>query len=349
MRRAAAIVISAWLVASCATGCVTGGSNDEPTAPRRDGGLDDVEGEFDEGIVEDAGEDAIVDEDAVPDAEEDAAPGDTEPPDAPVGADTLPPPDMGSACTPSCTSCGADDGCGTKCLTGACAAGQICNAGTCVTTVTATRSFLSPGDYAFGTAWARAITWTIDSEGPAKIFYTLDGSAPGPTSASRAAPADLVGLATGTTIRWYADNGARETAKSFVANIDTAGRANYGFILERTNLNGSGPVVVVAPNATVSGTAAFEAWTGTSCPACGMQLVYGVGDVEAACMYNGSPGNYGTSGLKGTGTIGLQAPGAAGTYDLNVTYTLQLDCASAKGTNPLLVRPTARIGVIIVK
>lgn len=328
-----------WLVlAALPFGCVAGAANDDLAPVQRDAvTLADGDDE-DAGAAETATEDAGPDDAAPPDDTSVAPPEDTGAPDA-----IFPAEDTG--CTPSCTTCGGSNGCGGTCLTGACGAGETCVAGKCIAP---TKSYLAPGDYAFGTAWARGITWSIGSESPSTIRYTLDGSAPGPTSPSKPSPAEVLIGATGTTLKWYADNGAKEpTVHSFVANILASGQGAYGFIPEKTNLLSKGPVVVVAPGASLTGTVNYTTWVSSGCPACGQQLVYGIGTTSAGCVYHGSPGVY--PGASGTGVISVKAPSTAGTYTLNMTYTLQLSCAAGMATNPLGVRPTAGIATIVVK
>lgn len=289
-----------------------------------------------------AGDDA----DAEPPVEDTSAEPDTTTPaeDTATAGDVIfPTEDTG--CTPKCTTCGASDGCGGKCTTGSCGAGETCAAGTCVAP---TRSYLSPSDYAFGSAWARGITWTIGSESASTIRYTLDGSTPGPTSPSKASPADLFISTSGTTLKWYADNGAKEpTVHSFTANILTSGQTSYGFIVEKANLGGKGPVIVVSPGATVTGSASYAAWNSSGCPACRMQLVYGIGTTSAGCLYDWSPGAW--PGATASASISVKAPSTPGTYSLDVTYTLQVSCADGMASNPLGVRPTAGVATIVVR
>ncbi len=333
----------ALLTAIVSIGCVTGGATDEPTSRRDAIGLPDdfIEDPPDEGTSEEGtpAETSVGEDSATPD------------PDA--GSDTLvvvedtSPPPMDTACTPTCVACGADDGCGNPCMTGSCASGT-CVAGKCTTPVTPTKSYIAPGDYAFGTGWARGITWTIGAEAAATIRYTLDGSTPGPTSASKAAPAELFVSTSGTVIKWYADNGAKEaTVHSMTANILTSGQANYGYIVEKTNLGGKGPVIVASPGATITGSAAYQAWNSSGCPMCRFQVVYGVGTSAAGCLYDWSPGAW--PGASGSGSISVKAPSAPGVYDLNVSYTLQVGCAEGIATAPIEVRPTASIGKIVVR
>lgn len=319
-------------------------------APLSFGGCVAVGGADDTPVKKDAiglAEDQIDDEGGIFE-EEDGSPWDEDaelpPDDAELPPeDTAEQPADAGPCVPQCTSCGGANGCGGTCATGACSSGT-CVAGKCITP---TRSYLSPGDYAFGTAWARGITYTIGSEEPATIRYTLDGSTPGPTSPSRPSPAQLSIAASGTVLKWYADNGAREGVQSFTANISSTGQSTYGFVVERTSLGGRGPTIVVTPGATVTGTASYQAWNSTSCPMCRHQLVYGIGSTSAGCLYDWSPGSY--PGASGSGAISVRAPSAPGVYPLNVSYTLQTSCAGGMGTNPLGVRPTARIATIVVR
>lgn len=328
------------LLAIGSIGCVTGGATDEDPVTRDAIGLPDdfIEDQPDEGTPPD--ETSIDEDTGTPDPD---AP---DPPDTTPAEDTAPPP-MDTACTPTCVACGADDGCGNPCMTGSCASGT-CVAGKCVTPVTPTRSYIAPGDYAFSTGWARGITWTIGAEEPATIRYTLDGSTPTATSASKASPAELFVSSSGTVIKWYADNGAKEaTVHSMTANILTSGQSSYGYIVEKTNLGGKGPVIVAAPGATISGSAAYQAWNSSGCPMCRFQLVYGVGNNAVGCLYDWSPGAW--PGASGSGAISVKAPSAAGVYDLNVSYTLQVGCAEGIATAPINVRPTASIGKIVVR
>lgn len=317
------------------SGCAIGGAEDDKVSRRDAIGLPEDEINDDVGELEAAPGD--VGEEDTGTAEDTSV----EPP-----ADTTPPP-MDTACTPTCVACGADDGCGNPCMTGSCATGT-CVAGKCSTPITPTKSYIAPGDYAFGSAWAKGITWTIGSEAPSTIRYTLDGSAPGPTSASKPSPAELFIGTSGTVIKWYADNGAKEaTVHSMTANILATGQTAYGYIVERTNLGGKGPVIVATPGATISGTAAYTAWSNSGCPMCRMQIVYGVGNTSAGCLYDWSPGVW--SGATGSAAMTLKAPTAPGVYDVNVSYTLEVSCANGMASNPINVRPTASIGKIVVR
>lgn len=331
------------IIAVVSTGCAMGSATDEETTKRDAIGLPEGSVEEDEGTPD------PTDTDPLFDAEEDTSTpdpdGEPPPPDTATEDTKMPPGDSG--CTPTCVACGADDGCGKPCMTGSCASGS-CVAGKCVVATPPTKSYIAPGDYAFGTAWARGITWTIGSEDPATIRYTTDGSAPGPTSASKASPAELFIATSGTVIKWYADNGTKEaTVHSMTANILTSGQSAYGYIVEKTNLGGKGPVIATSAGATISGSATYTAWNNPGCPMCRFQLVYGVGTTSAGCLYDWSPGAY--PGAGGSGTISVKAPSAPGVYDLNVSYTLETSCANGMAAKPIGVRPTASIGKIVVR
>lgn len=333
VREAASVALLAALLVFAGCGTAEGGASDD--LPTHDTGrvtLDDA-GDDDLGDAEpsDAGpESAITDAVVKPD----------------TGDETIFPVDDGG-CSPSCGTCGADDGCGGKCATGACAvSGEKCVLGKCVAP---TRSYVSPGTYAFGTSFARGVTMTLASEGAAKIRYTLDGSAPGPTSASGTSPVNLFVPTTGTTLKWFADNGVAEaTTHSFTVNIDSTATTKFGFMIEKVVLNSIGPVIVASPGAMIAGSADFEAWNGTTCPACRMQLIYGIGTSEVDCLYDNSPNTW--PGAKATGSIkSLVAPSAPGTYKLNVAYTLQNSCADGLATKPIGVRATMEVGTIVVR
>lgn len=316
-------------------GCALGGATDD-TPPRRDAiGLPEDETEDSPSREEDTGViyDATADDDSKA-AADSAAVTDSAPP----AADT--------ACAPACTACGGDDGCGGKCATGPCmTGGEKCVSGTCVA---ATRSYLSPGSYAFGTAFARGSTITIASERASTIRYTLDGSAPSATSSSLPSPADLFVATSGTVLRWFSDTGAAEAVQSFTVNINPADQTKFGFMIEKVVLNGTGPVIVVAPGTPISGTALYQGWNSSTCEMCRMQLIYGIGTAAADCLYDYTPKFW--PGTKVTGSIkGLTAPSTPGVHKLNVAYTLQNSCADGLATSPIGSRPTMAVGVVVVK
>ena len=252
----------------------------------------------------------------------------------------------GVCCAPKCTTCGADDGCGGKCKTGSCPGSGACVAGACVNP---TRSFLSPSSYpASWGAFAKGISWTIASEGASKIFYTTDGSAPGAGSASGASPLTLFLATDGTALKWYADNGAKEGVQSFTIQISSALQTGYGFIVDNIKLDGASPTVVVSPGAVLNGTAKYQAWVSTACPACRQQLVYGIGTTAMGCLYDWSPSTW--PGVSGSATTRITAPSTSGVHKVRVAWALQLSCSDAMTTaNPLGVKPTADIATIVVK
>jgi hypothetical protein len=271
-------------------------------------------------------------------------------------SDSPPPSDSGSivdtgtvidtGCTPSCTTCGADDGCGGTCSTGSCGGGATCVGGTCVSP---TKSFVSPMSYpsAWG-AFARGIDWTIASEDPSTIHYTTDGSAPTSTSAGGASPVTLSVSTSGTDLNWISDDGATEPMQTFHLVIDSTLQSKYGYVVDDLTLDGTSPVVVVSPGASLAGGAKYQAWVSTGCPLCRQQIVYGIESTPAGCLYDYSPSTW--PGVSGTGSIALTAPSTPGTYKVRVAFALQLSCTDALTTaNPLGVEPTTEVGIIVVK
>ena len=264
-----------------------------------------------------------------------------------TAADTAPIFDVDpDSCSATCKVCGETDGCGGTCKTGSCAGTSACVGGTCVAP---TRSFLSPSSYpASWGAFAKGIDWTIASETASKIFYTTDGSTPGPTSANGASPLKLFLATDGTPLKWYADNGAKEGVQSFTVQISTALQTGYGYIVDDVKLDGTSPTVVVSPGTVINGNAKYQAWVSTACPGCREQIVYGIGTNAMGCLYDYSPSTW--PGVSGTGTTKITAPSTPGVYKVRVAWALQLACSDALTTaNPLGVKPTADIATIVVK
>lgn len=257
-------------------------------------------------------------------------------------------------CQPTgCTTCGADDGCGKRCQTGACPPGLACAAGACRA---ATTSYLAPPlpahffhpTYGYLDAYPRNQNVAIGSEAPSTIVYTTDGSTPGAGSPSQPSPLTLP-IVNGTALKWFADTGIAETpAHSAAIRVDTRLQTYYAFVVENADLGGAGPVVVVSPGATVSGTASFQGWNAPACPGCRYQLIYGVDTTSIGCFYDGAVGVYPGKSVSG-GAFSVKAPSTQGAHRLNVTYDLQLSCAGALAQNSLGVRPTQTIGWIVVR
>lgn len=323
-----ALVGPLWLARSLA-GCAIGGAEDGVDYP--DGGRPDV-------APDDAGDEAAVD--AGDEGGTDAGI-DTGSPGADAAPDTIfPKEDTG--CTPTCTgACGAPDGCGGACKTGSCPGGETCGDGKCVAP---TRSYVAPLPYAGGEGFARSVTFTIDAESAAKIFLTTDGSAPSATSASKAAPGDVI-LSGTSTLRWYADNGAKEATHTQPITIDAGEQARYAFIVEKVSLNGGGPVVVVSPGATVSGKANVQAWNNPGCPSCRMQVLVGIGSASG-CVYDWSPGAWPGASTAGA-TFSVKAPSTAGVH--RVTASFQLETSCANGITKGFRAYKADVGYVIVK
>jgi hypothetical protein len=197
-------------------------------------------------------------------------------------------------------------------------------------------------------AFVRAIDWTIASEAPSTIRYTTDGSAPTSTSVGGASPVTFPVSASGTDVKWLSDDGATEAVQTFRVMIDSTLQTKYGYVVEDLTLDGTSPVVVVSPGASLAGGAKYQAWVSTGCPLCRQQIVYGIESTPAGCLYDYSPSTW--PGQSGTGTIALTAPSTPGTYKVRVAFALQLSCSDALTTaNPLGVEPTTEVGIIVVK
>jgi hypothetical protein len=257
-------------------------------------------------------------------------------------------------CAPTgCTTCGADDGCGKRCQTGACPAGLACNAGLCTA---ATTSYLAPPlpahfyhpTYGYLDAYPRDQSVAIGAEDPATIVYTTDGSMPGAGSPRKPSPLSIP-VVNGTTLKWYADTGLAESPAHAVSiRVDARLQTYYAYAVDSADLGGAGPVVVVAPGATVSGTASWQGWTAPACPGCRYQLIYGVDTTSVGCFYDGAVGVWPGKSVAGS-AFSVKAPSTPGAHRLNVTYDLQLSCPGALAQNSLGVRPTQTIGWIVVK
>lgn len=300
-------------------------------------------------VTDEDGAPIVVDDTDVDSATLDAP--DVAPPDTSDTFDVFDgaPPDVvdTGGCTPKCTTCGADDGCGGRCATGACGAGATCVGFACVAPTT---SYLSPLSYpsSWG-AFARGISWTIASESPSTIHLTTDGSAPSAGSGGGASPHSFAIGTSGTTVKWFADDGAPEATHAFVVKIDATLQNGYGYVVEDVKFDGKSPVVVAAAGATLDGSAKYQAWVGTGCPLCRQQLVYGFGTTPSGCLYDWSPGTF--PGASGTAATHLVAPSAAGVYRLRVAWALENSCVDAMtgAKNPLGVKPTTDMGVVVVR
>ncbi|GAC1569533.1 MAG: hypothetical protein NVS3B20_00190 [Polyangiales bacterium] len=294
------------------------------------------------GVVDDGGE-------TTGDPETDPLPDtplpDTNDPEAPVD-ETLPQPD--AACTMGCVTCGAPNSCGGKCTVGACVAGGSCFGGVCATQPV---SRISPSTYpgSWG-AFVRGITWTIASDVPATIRYTIDGTTPSAASPGGPSPQSFKVDATGTAIKWYADNGLKEPQRTIIAQIKPSLSSDAGYVVENVKIDGTAPVATVAPGATLNGNMTYQAWVHAACATCRQQIVYGLSNDSKplGCLYDDVPGTF--PGKSGTANTTIKAPSAPGIYKVQVTWVFNGGgCAGAMGGAQLGVHPTTEVGTIIVK
>jgi hypothetical protein len=235
-------------------------------------------------------------------------------------------------------ACGA---CGVTCPGGDCSTGTCaCPGGGCFA------SFISPGTDAMAPTWPRDVGYTLDAPGAATILYTLDGTTPGAGTSTMSGPAPVVlpAVATGTTIRWVAQFavGGREPVVHELRHTGTGASSSLGAIPEMVDLNGEGPVLAVAPRATVRGSLRLQHWRSDPtgyCPGCVIQSslgVDGVGQVE--CHFMGSTAFPGTMM---TYTFTFTAPASPGRYFLRHELPLDYACGTHAGGGA--------IGVIYVR
>jgi hypothetical protein len=217
------------------------------------------------------------------------------------------------------------------------------------------RVFSAPGPAATiygGYPKSFSITLAADEPGTT-IYYTTDGSTPEEGSAatkSATSPIPGITISASTMVRYFGvSSGGRgmTTSESFAINA-TQAQTNAGYLVTNVTLDGTSPVVVATKGATLSARASVQAWVQTDCPACAAQVVFGVGDVDQGCIYEGGPGVY--PGVTTTAkTFNVRAPMTAGVHEVRIAHIEQTSCAAAMATRALATRPTvARIGVIVV-
>ena len=224
--------------------------------------------------------------------------------------------------------CGASGSCGAGLRGAICRPGEACASGACVA------SFISPGVDEVSMTWPRNITYVLDAPGAATIFYTLDGTVPGVsgTTITAAAPVTLAPFAGPTRLRWIAQfaGGGTETIVHQVDHALLMGQVrDLGQISERLDLNGQGPVAVVAPGALVNATIDLEYWQSDGetgfCPGCIIQsnlAVDGVGRIT--CLDVNGSGVY--PGASPTVPFSFAAPTIPGRYYVRSGLSLEFSC-----------------------
>jgi hypothetical protein len=237
------------------------------------------------------------------------------------------------------TNCG---GCGVRCGTL-----ETCQGAKCVATVAPT-SYVSPGGAGAVFPRARNTVYTLAAPGTATIHYTTNGLSPRPGMAGTASgPSPLTLPALGpieTNVRWFADYGnglIESTIHSFVHSVNSSLADDLdGHITERVNLNGKGPVIVVPPNAAITGTLDYQQWKSPNeqCSGCcgtcpNVYAVNAADDTSAGwkhlgCVSIGTPLFPGRSGMM---NVSFNAPTRAGSYRILAGFARASSCS---GQNP---------------
>ncbi len=198
-----------------------------------------------------------------------------------------------------------------------------------------------------------SITLAADEPGTT-IYYTTDGSMPeegSPTTSNATTPVRGITISATTTVRYFgvgSEGPSMQVSEDFAIS-STSPQINAGYLVTGTTLDGTSPVVVAAPGAVLAARANVQAWVQSDCPACAAQVVYGVGETDQGCLYDGGPGVY--PGVTMTGrTFDVRAPMTPGVHEVRIVHIEQTSCAAAMATRALQTRPTlARIGVIVVR
>lgn len=217
------------------------------------------------------------------------------------------------------------------------------------------RVYSSPGPAAMlygGYPKSFSITLAADEPGTT-IYYTTDGTTPEESSATtmRAiTPIRGITISATTTVQYFGIGaGGRGTTTSETFTISsTTPQTNAGYLVTNTTLDGTSPTVIATKGAVLAARANVQAWVQSDCPACAAQVVYGVGDQDQGCIYEGGPGVY--PGVTTTGKMfNVRVPMTSGVHEVRIVHIEQTSCAAAMATKALQTRPTlARIGVIVV-
>jgi len=213
-------------------------------------------------------------------------------------------------------------------------------------------SFILPGGLSTSLDFPRDAVYYIATEGPATVYYTLDGSPPVPgmgTTQAAQSPLSLGALAAGTQVRWTTDAGpdlSLEPQRSFLTVTSNPTPRDMGSIPESALFDQpGGPVFVAAPGQALSGSVRFQAWQSTLdgfCPGCVIQYVVAVESVGAVGCVNTVTGFGSYPGLSSSVPFMLNAPLTPGRYRMHAGLTLQFLC---DGTVPSGID----VGEIIVK
>lgn len=203
-------------------------------------------------------------------------------------------------------------------------------------------SFIFPGGLTGGLTQPRDANYSLEAQGPATIYYTMDGSNPTPggrSTMSGASPVRLVAVPGGTTLHWSADYGpgySLETPHTFTASTTVTPPDDFGYISEAAafDLNGQS-IVTVAPGTHLTGVVGAQVWQSTPvgyCPGCIIQYVIAAEAVGAVGCSNVFSGSY--PGGTGMVPFAFDAPMNPGIYRLFAGFTLQFSCDGSVANGP---------------
>lgn len=205
-------------------------------------------------------------------------------------------------------------------------------------------SFIFPGGLVSTLDFPRPSSYVLEAQGPATIYYTLDGTQPivgNSATKSGPSPVKLGNLSASTKVRWFASYGpsySLEPPHLFSQTTSSENPKDMGMIPESAlfDLTGSS-VVMVAPGTALTGKVRFQAWQSAPsgyCPGCIIQFVVSAQSVGAVgCMNTVS--TYGPyPGQTAIATFSLTAPTTKGRYRLYAGLSLNFSCDGASPDGP---------------
>ena len=129
----------------------------------------------------------------------------------------------------------------------------------------------------------------------------------------------------------------------------TSAKANAGYLVTNTTLDGSSPVVIASGGAQLNARANVQVWVQGDCAACRAQVVYGVDGEDQGCLFDGNPGVHPGMTMANK-TFTVTVPMTPGLHEVRIGHIELNDCNQAKAAKTLMNRPTvSRIGVIVVR
>ena len=257
-------------------------------------------------------------------------------------------------CVATPDSCSADQYCNS--VTEACEPVLTSDMGSIpdlsVPLVTPPTSFIFPGGSLSKLDFPRDSLYSIEAQGTATIYYTLDGSEPTPGMTNTQmgkSPVSLGLVPANSIVKWSADYGAGyalDAGHVFSALNTNASPQDFGFIPEPAvfDLTG-GSVVTVAAGTSLTGSVRFQAWRSTAtgyCPGCIIQFVVTADTVGAAGCLNTVTGYGSYPGQVATVPFAFNAPMTPGRYPLYTGLTLQFSCDGS-------IANGIEVGEVIVK